>query len=311
VAAARYAADAGWHRELLDLIRALHWFSDTHQQFPWTEFFARAVDAARALGDRRGEAGLLNFLAWAHYALDDDKPRAVAVAEQALAIAEEIGDRLEEAWALLYMSRALVRMARPEEALAPNMRATAIFTDLNYGAGITGSQNTRGRILRMLGRYAEALAAHQAVLADLETWDDQMTPEVLQFARGDNLMAIAEVLFEIKDWPAAAASYRSARALLSTDDQPRVVAEAALYEGVARRHCQDYVAAVACLRSALALYSEGTTPDRYERALIELAATLTAKGDLEEAAECRRAVAALAIELGHPSPGLQQSSDAR
>ncbi|HEV2371031.1 MAG TPA: NB-ARC domain-containing protein [Streptosporangiaceae bacterium] len=303
VAAARYAADTGWHRELIDLIRALHWFSDTHQQFPWTELFTRAMGAARALGDRHDEAALLNFLAWAHYLLNEDRPRAVATAQQALAIAEDIGDKLEEAWALLYMSRALMYMARPEEALAPNIRATALFAELNYGQ-ITGARNTQGRILRMLGRHDEALAAHRAALADLETWDDQMTPDLLQYYRGVSLMFVAEVLFEMKDWPAAAATFQSARSHLSTDDQPHVAGEAALYEGVARRHCQEHAEAVACLREALTLFSEAATPAWCERTLTELAATLTAKGDLEEAAECRRAAAALAIERGRPGPAL-------
>jgi len=69
---------------------------------PWGEAVARnmaAVQAARYLGDRPGEANALNDLGVVRWAADD-YPAATQVLEQALGIYRDIGDRRGQANAL-------------------------------------------------------------------------------------------------------------------------------------------------------------------------------------------------------------------
>jgi tetratricopeptide (TPR) repeat protein len=288
LAAARHAATDGRHRELVTLARAMHWFSDAHHQYPWAEVFGWAVDAAQAVGDRPAEATLLNFLGWAQAVGRADAEIRLATHELALATAVEIGDRREEAWALAYLGGVLIRLGRLDEALDHSRRSTDLFVELDYWPALNSTRNVQGKVLRMLGRYDEALAAHRSVLADLANRARQMAPSVLQYHRAYTMSLVGEILLDLRAWPEAAATFHQARALIDVKKMPMNAAEYAFHEGVARRQSDELTAAAECLRFALTLFTGVPTCWWRTRTLAELAATLDATGAAGEAHELRQ-----------------------
>ncbi|SDG49405.1 Predicted ATPase [Lentzea fradiae] len=168
-AAVEEAARRGWHREALRLAKSMHWYSDDHwYSVPWEEIFLIGVDAARALGDRSSEAQQLSFVGWALRA----QPAALGYYEQALEVAVEAGDELEQTWALAY---------------------------------IGAVHNRRGD--RVLARKFVAEAAERSGRFDF--WDVQMA---IRFRYGDLLLDLGEVdeaLAVLRDLVAAAGAYRT------------------------------------------------------------------------------------------------------
>ncbi|MET7437704.1 ATP-binding protein [Streptomyces sp. NPDC004082] len=165
LAALGRAQAAGRHREVVEVAEAMHWFSDRTLHWElWTEVFQRGVDCARALGSRRDEAIQLNYLAWSYNKCLHDHTSALATAEAALAVARELGDRLQTGWALNYAAEALHRFGRFEESIARLHEAAEQLRDrsdpLSRLAELT-TLNTLGRQLRQVGRADEALLMHR------------------------------------------------------------------------------------------------------------------------------------------------------
>ncbi len=141
LAAVSQASAAGWHREVVALARAMHWFSDSNWQYPWADVFERGVTAARAVGDRHAEAALLNFLGWAQGVLLGDSRLQRATHERALATAIEIGERRKQAWALGYIAAVSTRLGSAVEALDYIQRSRALFTELGYWLALNSTRN--------------------------------------------------------------------------------------------------------------------------------------------------------------------------
>ena len=116
------------------------------QPEPWADIAGWAVDAARAIGDRPAEAELLNFLGWAQYRCVEDTAAGLDSHQRALAVAIEIGDRREQAWALGNLGAVLKRLGRLVEALDHNRRSTTLFTELDHWPGLNSTRNSRGAI---------------------------------------------------------------------------------------------------------------------------------------------------------------------
>jgi tetratricopeptide (TPR) repeat protein len=169
LAALRRAAETGRHRQVIDTARAMHWFSDLTQHWEeWAEVFRLAVESARALGSRQDEAVQLNFLAWAHSLCLHDHAGALAVADEALAVARELGDGLQTGWALGYGAAALHRIGRTEESLARFREAAARLRAESCGQARLAELtvlNAMGHNLRQYGHAEEALAIHRRIEA--------------------------------------------------------------------------------------------------------------------------------------------------
>lgn len=297
LAALRHAAAAGLHREVIELAWAMHWYSDARQQHPWVDIFGWGVAAARSAGDRQAEAVLLNFLGWAQGFCAHDLDARLVTHRQALAIATEIGDRREQAWALGYLAGVLLQTGQLDEAMDLNERSTVWFTELGAWPAVNSTRNAQGKILRRLGRYGEALTVHRAVLADLGRQAARLPAGVARYHRAFTLSLIGEVMLDLHDWPQAAATFRDARELITAAELPGLAGETAFQEAVARRQAGELTTAAGCLRYALTVFTGAATRWWRARTLAELAATLDQAGTRDQAREHRREALALCGEL--------------
>jgi DNA-binding SARP family transcriptional activator/tetratricopeptide (TPR) repeat protein len=268
-AAQREAARLGRHQGVLDLAKAMHWYSDSRwTQGGWEEIFELGVEAARALANRADEAKLLNFLGWARSCLGD-YDTSYAIHRQALTIANDVDDRLEQAWALGYMGSALMRLGRLTEALSCVRQACVLASDFSFWTVQVGTRIRLGRVLQELGRDEEALSVNLAVLADVEIRRDETSNENRRWITSMVRMEIGRCLTKLRQWETAAETFGQARRAFAQSNVPSMEADAALHEGRAWREAGNYTRARTRLEQALA--SSGfTTHSKRQQVLTEL-----------------------------------------
>ncbi|WP_017541749.1 ATP-binding protein [Nocardiopsis halophila] len=270
LAAHRTAARLGRHREVLDLARAMHWYSDgrLHER-PWDEVFRAGAEAARALGDRKEEAALLNFLGWAQYRCLDENEAGLATHTAALEIAREVGDRREQAWALAYMGMELQRLGRITEALRTARRACALAAEFGFLDVGMSAQHALGRVLAGLGCYREALRVHGGLLEQVRR--SRPNEEAQRLMRGVTLEHVGDCLAGLKDWRAAGEAYREAGALQVAGGLRHTGPRLAVLEAAARRRAGEYARARSLLEAAVAASEGPLDRARRQEALAELA----------------------------------------
>lgn len=155
LSALRAAAAADAHRTVAEAAEALHracdWWPDAG---PWDEVFTLGRGAARALGDHRAQAALLNHSARHHLAGGDDE-RARVRAEEAVLCAVRAGDAEEAAWGRLHSAMARSR-TDGDRAVAQASGAAAEFLRLRRPEGALRALATAARTLSGAGRHEEA-----------------------------------------------------------------------------------------------------------------------------------------------------------
>jgi DNA-binding SARP family transcriptional activator len=204
VAATRQAAESGWHEIAWRLPAPL--FQIFNARGNWADCIAThriALESARQIGNRQGEAWVLNNLGDALGFTRD--PEGIDCLERSLAIRREIGDRMGEAqaannladayhWlgrtdealalfrralelnrqvgdrfgegiALVNLGWMLVDLARAEEAIDYLLQARDAFAEIDYPDGVGYALHTLGRGYLLLGRDADALECLQRALA--------------------------------------------------------------------------------------------------------------------------------------------------
>ncbi|MEV7773626.1 tetratricopeptide repeat protein [Kitasatospora sp. NPDC086791] len=214
LAALRHAQRAGRYREVVDTAEAMHWFSDRLLSWGiWAEVFQLSADAARALGDRQAEAVHVNYLAWTYVTCLHRYQRGIELASGAMELAQELGDREQQGWALTYLASGLRYLRRHREATDAFQRAAEAFAQVDNRSAMIGRLVTlRGaaNCLRESGRAEEAVDTRRRALAGalelVERWSEPLM----------NLLA-AMTAHELgldraasKRWPAAEKAYRQA-----------------------------------------------------------------------------------------------------
>ncbi|OLF17619.1 tetratricopeptide repeat protein [Actinophytocola xanthii] len=257
IAAYRAAARLGWHREVLELAKAMHWFSDVHWMgLPWVEIFQRGVAAAHALGDRRAEAKLLNFVGWAQSFCHVDHDATLETHRQALAVAVETDDRLEEVWAFAYIATTLTNLGRADEALEHARRAYVLAESFDFWSVRLSVHNRLGRVLYASGRYEEALSVHRAALADAERHAGEELSKtqrnIVAFVR----LCLGDTLVGLGEWRLAAETFQESRRMFDDAEIPMTAAIAALSEADARLSVGEREQARECLHHALDCYGD-------------------------------------------------------
>ena len=164
VAATRQAASRGLHDIAWKLPAAMkNGFDRLGYRTEWLATHRIALASARELGDRPGEAWVLNNLGMVlgQQHVHD----AIGYFEQALAIYREIGDRRDQALAANNLAFCYLVLGRYDEAVAALLRALQLQREAGrrYGEGVALCNLVEAYV--ELGRYNEAIAISQEALA--------------------------------------------------------------------------------------------------------------------------------------------------
>jgi DNA-binding SARP family transcriptional activator len=164
VAATRQASESGLHDVAWRLPAPL--FVVFQSRNNWVDCISThriALDSARRLGDRRGEAWVLNNLGYALGITGDSD--SIGYLEQALAIRREIGDRIGEAQAASNLADAYRALGRKQEALELLHRALDLNREVGYRLGEGVDLVNLGDVLLGLDRADEAVGYLQQARA--------------------------------------------------------------------------------------------------------------------------------------------------
>jgi len=145
---------------------------------PWADAITRhtaAIQAARYLGDRLGQAGALNDLGDIRR-LTGDYPAAAQALEQALGIYRDLGDRRGQANALHYLGYVRMSTGDYPAAAQAQEQALGIYRDQGFRGGEAEALNESGALRRVSGDLAQAAECHRQALdlarAIASTWDE-------------------------------------------------------------------------------------------------------------------------------------------
>jgi tetratricopeptide (TPR) repeat protein len=269
--AMREAAKKGWHREVLRLAKAMHWYSDDNWKgLPWEEIFWRGVEAARALGDRSSEAQQLNFYGWA---LTQVKAweAALEVHLEALRVAVPARDGLERMWALAYAGHVQYLLDRPDEALTLLEQATELAPDFDFWSAQMVVRYRFGLLLVELGRPQQGMAVLHGVLADAQRNQVGEMPCPRRRLVTLVLEWVARCLHDLRRWEEAAATFATCRETHHEGGSELPAARAAMWEGRCRISAGDHRGVRDVLEYALAIYDKRAMADNCDEVRAELA----------------------------------------
>ena len=159
-----HATGTGQHARVIALTAGLAGL--LRRDGPWADAITRhtaAIQAARYLGDRLGQATALNGLGEVRL-LTGDYPAAARAQEQALGIYCDLGHRLGQATALSGLGD-VRRLTGDFPAAAQALeQALDIYRDISDRAGEAEALNERGSLHRVSGELARAEGCHQQAL---------------------------------------------------------------------------------------------------------------------------------------------------
>ncbi|PRY38962.1 helix-turn-helix domain-containing protein [Umezawaea tangerina] len=274
VAAQRVAARLGWHRQVIELAKAMPYYGDSRAHVhPWHEILGTALDAARAVGDRQDELTLLNLFGWAQYICLNDNEAGLATYLEALALAEQLGDRRERLNAQRRIPSILLRLGQFDEALAHAEAAAEVSMEFGFYDVQGPTRVGLGVALRQAGKPEEALAVFRALLAEMDDHRGEINPEAERWVRMIKLRGAGRCLSALGRWQEAANTHHEACSLAEANRNDYQMAEEMLHEGVAWREAGEHERARRCLELAFNTFDEtlhGADRERVEAELAQL-----------------------------------------
>jgi len=215
---------------------------------PWADAITRhtaAIQAARYLGDRLGQAGALNDLGDIRR-LTGDYPAAAQALEQALGIYCDLGDRRGQANALHYLG--YVRMSTGDYPAAAQAQEQAldIYRDLGDRRGQANALHYLGAVWWSTGDYPVAAQALEQALDIYRDLGDRL-------GQADALHHLGYVRMSTGDYPAAAQALEQALGIYRDIGDRGCEAEALNQRGALHRVSGDLAQAQGCHQRALDL----------------------------------------------------------
>jgi len=215
---------------------------------PWADAITRhtaAIQAARYLGDRLGQAGALNDLGDIRR-LTGDYPAAAQALEQALGIYRDLGDRRGQANALHYLG--YVRMSTGDYPAAAQAQEQAldIYRDLGDRRGQANALHYLGAVWWSTGDYPVAAQALEQALDIYRDLGDRL-------GQADALHHLGYVRMSTGDYPAAAQALEQALGIYRDIGDRGCEAEALNQRGALHRVSGDLAQAQGCHQRALDL----------------------------------------------------------
>lgn len=192
-AAYRQSAALADHEAVVMVADCLHWFSDLWVEWGhWHELFSHSADAAIALDDPATIAKHLGYLAWADIIELGDHARAERDATRAKEMADRSGDDSQRGWSRFYLSWARDGLGLFDEAIDDAQDALARFDAAGDRAGVLQSTALLAALYRKLGGADRAIAAHHALLRQIETNADSIPSNIALFTRSSAERRLAE-----------------------------------------------------------------------------------------------------------------------
>jgi tetratricopeptide (TPR) repeat protein len=330
LAVATAAADT-WPAHTVGIAACLAGYLDAHAYY--SEALAldeTALAAARAAGDRAGEATALNLLGGVyrrlarHRAAQDLHEQAlqlhrelgdqagVAAALHGLGVAawrtgryldgrdlleravltfREIGDRIGEGHALYVLGNAELKLGRYAESVEHQEQAVRVNREIGERVSEGRALNNLGELYLRLGRLDDAAAAYRAALAIARELGNRA-------GEGVALANLATVDHRNGRHAEAFAGFEQALEICRTVGYRIGEADALCGVGIVHRSLGRYDEAVAAVTAAVALCRETGVADSEIGALNELGDTVRAAGRAAEAVPSFRAALALAERSG-------------
>lgn len=127
--------------------------------------FERALAVYRALGDSRGEAEALCWIGCFHQVVRGDDDAAVPSLETARGLAEGVGDRLTQSYALRHLGIADHRAGRLDGAQRCLEESTRLRRELDFLPGVAANLVGLAYVAAGQGRAADAVAAAEEAAA--------------------------------------------------------------------------------------------------------------------------------------------------
>ena len=261
---------------------------------PWAEAITRhtaAIQAARHLGDRLGQANALNDLGDVRLAASD-YPAAARALQQALGIYRDLGDRLGQANVLNDLG--FVRLAAGDYPAAARalQQALGIYRDLGDRLGQSRALRYLGDIWRMTGDYPAAARALEQALGICRDLGDRL-------GQANALLFLGGVWRMTDDYPAAARALEQALGICRDLGDRLGQANALIYLGGVRRMTDDYPAAARALEQALGIYRDLGDRLGQANALSYLGGVRLAAGDYPAAARALEQALGIHRDIGN------------
>jgi tetratricopeptide (TPR) repeat protein len=230
-----------------------------------------ALEAARRMGDRAGEAQTHNDLGCAHQ-MEGRYEDAVACHLRSLAIRRELGDRRGQAASLGNLGLVYEWQGRYDEALDCHQESLTIYHEQGDRRGQSTSLSNLGGIHQLQGQFERAVACHQMSL----TIDRELGDRRGQALSLGNLGVAHE---QQGDDDRALARLHEAMAIIREVGDRRSEAECLRYLGGIHGRHGRYDQALSCLRESVVVHRELGNPHGQAESLRELGTTLRALGD--------------------------------
>jgi transcriptional regulator with XRE-family HTH domain/tetratricopeptide (TPR) repeat protein len=255
--AMRRAFRAGAHQRVVDVAESLHWYSDrTYTVDPWPVVYGLSRDAAVRLPDRRQEAVQLNYLAWAVSHCDGRHEEGVGLAMDAHRLAEELGDRREQAYALRYAGNSLRVLGRHDEALDLIERSFVLADAAGDHDGHVQALVAAGLALLALRRADDAVDHFRRTLAEVDR--RPLAPAPAQIARLTAWLYLSAALADSHRWAEALDAALTALPLAREFGEPSLTGQAHKMLGAAYVGLGDTARARAELTTARRLLRKRT-----------------------------------------------------
>jgi DNA-binding SARP family transcriptional activator/tetratricopeptide (TPR) repeat protein len=264
------------------------------QDGPWTYAVTRhtrAVQAARHLGDRLGQADALNDLGVVRR-LSGDYPNAARAVEEALRIYRDLDDRQGQANALNELGIVRYQTGDSRGAARALEEALGIYRDLGDRHGQANALSDLGAVRLLTGDYAGAVDAQRAALDIYRDLGDRQ-------GQANTLNELGAVLRQTGNYSGAAQAVEEALRMFRDLGDRLGRAHSFNYLGAVRRRAGDYRGAAEALEAALSLHKDLGDRQGWANARYELGAVLRQTGDYAGAAQAVEEALRMFRDLGN------------
>jgi tetratricopeptide (TPR) repeat protein/transcriptional regulator with XRE-family HTH domain len=209
--ALRMAFAGGRHAEVMAVARAMHWFSERWRHWgSWLEVFQMSAASAEALGDRRGRAIHLNYVAWAYTTFALRHELADAPAREAMRLARDVGDLREQGWSWLCIGSAARRHGDAAGAQDAARHSLPLFEAVAEWDGYSQGLSLLAASLAQAGRHRDAIDQYRRLEALLADPGRAPSPLVSDITAGHLRLNIGLSLLALGRWKPAAESLEAA-----------------------------------------------------------------------------------------------------